>query len=83
MLVAPSLSPSYLFVLKFHQLHLATGIIVRWNKLDNTNVLQDNTSENNQKNKTIFVHKKQCFYSPLLAHGELVTFHIPVHFYSS
>ena len=46
MLVAPSLSPSYLFVLKFHQLHLATGIIVRWNKLDNTNVLQDNTSEN-------------------------------------
>ena len=42
-LVAPSLSSSYLYGLKFHQLYLAIGMIGKWNKLHNLIVLQDNT----------------------------------------
>ena len=43
--VAPSLSSSYVFELKFHHFYLDVGspIIQRWNKLHNTIILQDDT----------------------------------------
>ena len=63
-IVSPSLSSSYLFGIKFHQLYLAIDIIGRLNKL-HQNCFQNNTFQNalyiieiiQKKNKSIVLHE--------------------------
>ena len=64
--VDPSVSSSYSFALKFHQLCLAICIIGKWNKLHNTIVLEVNLFSNisygieifhQKEKKSMFLHK--------------------------